>query len=138
MTPSEAEKNRRRDVPAKVDRWMKSHLSHINKILLRTTKIDNLRVDEQLGLDILSLAEHGRLSSKYRENLLIKYGFEKKSQKQGTWKVKDPKLPVAGELMRAIAMACHKDSTIRDSSCLEAYWRQATTLNQRDCCLVLF
>ena len=93
MTKSDAEKSKRRDVPAKVDRWMESHLSHINKILLRITKIDNLRVDEQLSLDILSLADNGRLSCKYRDNLLINCDFEKKSQKQGTWKVKDSKLP---------------------------------------------
>ena len=117
---------------------MESHLPHVNNMMLRTTKVDGLRVDEQLHNDMISLVDNGRLSCKYRDALLIKYGFDKNSSTQGAFKVKDNKQPVATELMRALALACHKDNKIRDSSCLEAYWRQATTLNQRDYCLQIF
>ena len=138
MTKCEGEKSKRRDVPGRVDRWIKTHMSHVNKILLRTSLVDGLRVEQQLHNDILSLADNGRLSCRYRDALLTKYAFEMKSSKHGSFKVKDHKMAVNTELMRTVALACHKDNKIRDSSGLEAYWRQATSLNQRDCCLILF
>ena len=127
-------KSAKRDVPGKVAKRMKAHLNHVNKVLMWTTKVDGLRVDEPVHNDILTLAENGRLSSKYTDALVKKYGFDRVAgNKQYQFKVKNNKDPVNTELMRALALACRKDNTIRDSLGLEACWRQATTMNQRDC-----
>ena len=40
MTNCEGEKSKRRDVPGKVDRWIKAHLPHVNNMLLRTSQVD--------------------------------------------------------------------------------------------------
>ena len=57
-------------MPGKVARWMKAHLNQVNNVLLQTTKVDGLGVDEQVHTDILTLAKNGRLSSKYTEALI--------------------------------------------------------------------
>ena len=98
MTKCEGEKSKRRDVPGRVDRWIKTHMSHVNKMLLRTSLVDGLRVEQQLHNDILSLADNGRLSCRYRDALLTKYAFEMKSSKHGSFKVKDHKMAVNTEL----------------------------------------
>ena len=54
-TKSDASNTGRRDIDGRVHRAMKEHLGHLNKVKLRTTKVDGLRIDEQIYNEMLAL-----------------------------------------------------------------------------------